>query len=70
MKNIEFGVKDMECKSCANVIIKKLSELEGVAEVKVDVEGKKVSVDFEHPNLCDSDITCAVEALGYRVHPV
>jgi copper chaperone CopZ len=52
------------------VIIRKLSELEGVGDVTVDLDGKRVTVDFESHKVCDSDITCAVEALGYKVHTV
>ena len=70
MQKIQFGVDDMACKSCAKVIIKKLTELEGVADVSVDLDGKKITVDFENHKVCDSDITCAVEALGYNVHTV
>lgn len=70
MKKIQFSVDDMECKSCARTIIRKLTELEDVADVSVDLEGKRVTVDFNSHKTCDSDITCAVEALGYKVHPV
>lgn len=68
MNQIKFGVSDMECNSCAKVIIKKLTELEGVADVKVDLEGRKINVDFENHKIADSDIMRAVEGLGYRVH--
>ncbi len=70
MSKIQFSVDDMDCKSCARVIIKTLSELEGVGDVNVDLDGKKVTVDFDSHKTCDSDITCAVEALGYKVHTV
>jgi copper chaperone CopZ len=68
MQNIEFSVKDMDCGSCVNVIMKKLKTLDGVKDVKIDLSTKKVSVVFDNPNLCQDDLTCAVEALGYRVH--
>jgi len=70
MQKIQFSIDDMDCKSCAKVIIRKLSELEGVGDVTVDLDGKRVTVDFESHKVCDSDITCAVEALGYKVHTV
>ncbi|MCU0554786.1 MAG: heavy-metal-associated domain-containing protein [Syntrophales bacterium] len=67
MQNIEFSVKDMDCKSCANIIMKKLKSLEGVKNVKVDPVTKKVVVQWDNPKVCDSDLTCAIEDLGYNV---
>lgn len=68
MQNIEFSVKDMDCKSCVNVIMRKLKSLDGVKDVKIDLQTKKVAVIFDNPSLCQDDLTCAVEALGYKVH--
>ena len=70
MKNIQFSISDMDCRSCAKVVMKKLSELEDMADVTFDRDGQKITVDFNSHKTCDSDITCAVEALGYRVHTV
>ena len=70
MQTLEFGVENMSCESCAKTIVKKLSELEGVADVKADPDKKHVRIEFDNHKVCDSDITCAVEALGYRVHTV
>lgn len=67
MKNIEFSVKDMDCKSCVNIVMKKLKSFEGVKDVKIDAVTKKVRVEWENPQVCDSDLTCAVEDLGYKV---
>ena len=67
MHNIEFSVKDMDCKSCANIIMKKLKSFEGVKNVKVDPVTKKVVVQWDNPKVCDSDLTCAIEDLGYNV---
>jgi copper chaperone CopZ len=67
MQNIEFSVKDMDCKSCVNVILKKLKAFEGVKDVKIDPATKKVKVEWDNPKVCDSDLTCAVEDLGYKV---
>lgn len=67
MQNIEFSVKDMDCKSCVNIIMKKLKSFEGVKNVKVDPVTKKVVVQWDNPKVCDSDLTCAIEDLGYNV---
>lgn len=67
MQNVEFSVKDMDCKSCVNIIMKKLKSFDGVKDVKIDTATRKVRVEWENPKVCDSDLTCAVEELGYRV---
>jgi len=70
MQNLEFSVKDMDCKSCVNIVMKKLKSFEGVKDVQIDPVTKRVKVIWENPNVCDSDLTCAIEELGYKVHPV
>jgi len=70
MKSFTFSVADMDCESCVRVIAKKLKALDGVKDVEIDLQNKKVSVEAEDPSICQDDLTCAVEALGYRVHPV
>ena len=67
MQNIEFSVKDMDCKSCVNIVLRKLKSFEGVRDVKIDPASKKVRVEWDNPNVCDSDLTCAIEELGYKV---
>jgi copper chaperone CopZ len=70
MENIEFSVKDMDCKSCVNVVLKKLKAFEGVKDVQIDPATKRVKVIWENPNVCADDLTCAIEDLGYKVHTV
>lgn len=67
MQNIEFSVKDMDCKSCVNIIMKKLKSFEGVKNVKVDPVTRKVVVQWDNPRVCAGDLTCAIEDLGYSV---
>jgi len=68
MKNFQFSVADMDCKSCVNIITRKLTSLDGVKKVEIDGKTKKVSVEYDDPGLCETDLMCAVEALGYKVH--
>jgi copper chaperone CopZ len=67
MQNLEFSVKDMDCKSCVNIIMKKLKSFEGVKNVTADPVTRKVVVEWDNPKVCDSDLTCAIEDLGYKV---
>ena len=67
MNKIVFEVKDMNCKSCVNAIERKLKSIEGVRDVDIDFQTKKIIVQHDNPNLCQEDVTCAVEDMGYKV---
>jgi Cu+-exporting ATPase len=67
MEKVKFKVKDMECKSCANAIEKKLKSMAGVKTVDINIKEKMISIQHDNPNLCQEDLTCAVEDMGYKV---
>ena len=67
MDKIEFKVKNMDCPSCENAITKRLKALEGVKAVETDFQTKKVVIQHNNPNLCQDDVTCVVEDMGYKV---
>jgi copper chaperone CopZ len=67
MEKVKFKVPNMECKSCANAIEKKLKSMAGVKAVDIDIQKKMISIQHENPNLCQEDLTCAVEDMGYKV---
>ena len=45
----EIKVSGMHCNHCVDKITRFVSEVEGVSEVRVDLEGKIVRVDYESP---------------------
>jgi len=64
---IELSIQNLKCGGCANTIINKLSELNEISSVNVDVESSIVT--FEHNS--ENAINSAVEklaALGYPVN--
>ncbi len=67
MEKVRFKVKNMECKSCAEVIEKKLRSMAGVKAVDINLQKKIISITHDNPNLCQEDLTCAVEDMGYKV---
>jgi copper chaperone CopZ len=67
MGKIEFCVINMDCSSCVEVIRRKLKTVAGVSGVDIDLKRKKVAVQTDNPNLCQEDLTCVVEDLGYKV---
>ncbi len=46
MTNTNFIIQNLKCGGCANTIITKLSELDNIENVTVDVEKSSVSFDF------------------------
>jgi copper chaperone CopZ len=70
MQKLAFKVPNMDCKSCAEVIGRKLRSLEGVKDVGINLQEKTVNIQYENPNLCQEDVTCAVEDMGYKVQVI
>jgi len=64
MKKIML-VEGMSCQHCVMAVTKALKSLEGVTDVKVNLEAKKVEVEGE--NLIDQSLKEAVEDAGYDV---
>lgn len=57
---------DIECDGCANAIKNAVGRLDGVESVKVDVEGKEVSVEHTQ-QLSRRDIEEALDKAGFPV---
>jgi copper chaperone CopZ len=39
----------------------------GVKAVDINLQKKIISIQHNNPNLCQEDLTCAVEDMGYKV---
>ena len=55
-----FSASDIECGGCASAIEKVLSPVEGIGQVRVDVEQKTVTVEYD-------PVLVSVEALLTRL---
>jgi copper chaperone CopZ len=62
----ELFIQNLKCGGCANTIINKLSELNEISSVNVDVESSIVT--FEHTS--ENVINTAVEKLAVLGYPV
>ena len=62
-----LSVGGMDCSSCAESVEKALRSLEGVQDVRVDVVGGRVSVEYAEGKLARGDLAGAVRRVGYRV---
>ena len=56
---------DISCEHCANAITGALSALDGVASVAVDVDEKRVDVQYDAASASVEQIDAALEEEGY-----
>ncbi|MXX47417.1 MAG: heavy-metal-associated domain-containing protein [Chloroflexi bacterium] len=56
---------DISCEHCANAITGVLTAIEGVAAVSVDVEEKRVDVEYDAAATTDEQIDAVLEEEGY-----
>ena len=60
-----FTIEGMTCpEGCAKTIEKKLSEMDGVQNAKVDFDKKQATVNFDLDKLKSEDLVKAVETTG------
>jgi copper chaperone len=65
MKTITLNVEGMSCGHCVNSVETALKEIG--ASGKVDLESKKVQVEFDEAALSETAIKEAIEEQGYDI---
>ena len=60
-------VEGMSCSHCENTVKKAVGALNGVESVIVDLEGKKVRVDFNSEKVSIETIKEVIEDQGYEI---
>ena len=63
----ELRVGGMDCASCAKTVEASIRQLEGIREVRVDVIGGRVRVQYDAGKVARTDVSGAIERVGYRV---
>ncbi|MDI9514341.1 MAG: heavy-metal-associated domain-containing protein [Clostridiaceae bacterium] len=66
-EHIAFNVEEMSCEHCVKTIKERVSRLNGVYEVLVDLEGKRVVVEYDSERLDAETIKGTIEDAGYTV---
>ena len=61
-----YEVTGMTCEHCVNAVKGEISQLPGVDEVDVELEGGKVTVTSSTP-VEETEVRAAVEKAGYQV---
>jgi len=67
MEKIIINVEGMSCSHCVNAVTKAVGGLDGVSDVKVDLEAKTAAVDYDYDKVTPEIIKAAIEEEGYDV---
>ena len=67
MEKIIINVEGMSCSHCVNAVTKAVEGLDGVSKVKVDLEAKTATVDYDSDRITPEIIKAAIEDEGYDV---
>lgn len=70
MKRDTFEIKGMTCNSCVKRIENKISKLNGVRKISVDLDKKNAYVEFDESKINILEIKESVFKLGYKVEGV
>jgi copper chaperone len=66
-EHISFVVEGMSCDHCVQSIKTALSQLNGVYEVMVDIDSKRVAVEYDQERLDIDTLKGTIEDAGFRV---
>ncbi|HHV28910.1 copper chaperone CopZ [Acetivibrio mesophilus] len=64
---VKLAVEGMSCNHCVNSIKKAVGNLDGVDNVEIDLEGKKVTVEYDSSKVKVETIKDSIEDQGYDV---
>jgi len=66
-QHVSFTVEDMSCEHCVKTIKERVSRLNGVYDVLVDLGTKRVVVEYDAERLDPDTIRDTIEDAGYTV---
>ena len=67
MTQANLKVEGMTCNHCVETITKSLEKLYGVSGVIIDLDGKKVKLDYDENTIKLEKITGEILALGFEI---
>ncbi len=62
-----LNVEGMSCMHCVNAVKSAVGSLPGISKVDVDLEGKKVAVEYDSNQVNIEKIKDKIEDAGYEV---
>ncbi|NLM73392.1 MAG: heavy-metal-associated domain-containing protein [Clostridiaceae bacterium] len=66
-QNIAFNVEDMSCQHCIDRIKNALTKLNGVYSVIVDLDSKRVVIEYDDERIHADILRGTIEDIGYTV---
>lgn len=63
----QYTITGMTCGHCVNHVTEEVSAVDGVTEVKVELEGGKMTVTSDEPIAFDTIVEAVAEAGDYTV---
>ena len=67
MKKIELVIEGMHCQGCVKRVENALGALDGVNDVKVELEDKIATVEYDTQKVSLEEIKEAIEDIGFSV---
>ncbi|MBS4200345.1 copper chaperone CopZ [Bacillus sp. FJAT-49732] len=67
MEKITLHVEGMSCGHCVKAVEGSVGKLQGVSNVKVNLEGGTVEVDFNNQQVSVDEIKESIDDQGYEV---
>jgi len=64
---VVLNVEGMSCSHCENSVKKSVGALDGVENVTIDLEGKKVTVQYDSDKASVQSLKDAIEEQGFDV---
>ncbi len=67
MKTVSYYVPGMSCEHCKRAITMALKDIEGVNNVNIDLEEKKVVIEYDETSVQTEKLIEAIEDAGYDI---
>ena len=67
---VEVSIEGMSCMACVAKVKKTLSDLSGINEVKVSLENKSATIQYNPQNISMDKITQSIDEIGYKAGTV
>ena len=64
---VDLRIAGVSCGKCVGKIEQAVSELDGVDSVKMDLDSRTLSVEFDERSITIEEIATEIEEIGYDV---
>jgi copper ion binding protein len=68
--SVEVSIEGMSCMACVAKVKKTLSDLSGINEVKVSLENKSATIQYNPDNISLDKIKQSINEIGYKARAV